>query len=225
MVFQPVATVTLSDCNPAETATNAALLQYSPFPDWEGLGNGLGSSLSGGATNVVPDASNFLSGLVAYLQATPDIGEAVSLIDTSNAALQAIEGTAGALGLASVTQAFDQLEAFTNGFQSLVNETDDIFGGTDWINPFSGPELTRWLTAFAADAGGGIGHHARQEAGAALEAVDDPPEAGHGSPMLRTSSPVGTRRSPTTRKGSTTAPRSPTDRPPTSSPGTSGPTI
>ncbi len=77
LVYEPIATTTLSDCNACETATNAALLQFSPFDDWEGLGTGLGSSLAGGATNVMADAGGFITGLVAYLQATPDIGEAL----------------------------------------------------------------------------------------------------------------------------------------------------
>ncbi len=154
VVYEPIATTTLSDCNACETATDAALLQFSPFPDWENLGTGLGSSLAGGATNVIADASGFINGLVAYLQATPDIGEAVSLIDTSEAAVAACL-SADPDATSSVIQARDQLQSFTEGFQSLVNETVDLFGGSDWINAYSGPELTRWLTAFAADASGG----------------------------------------------------------------------
>ncbi len=152
VVFQPIASVTLSDCNPLETATNAAILQFPAFPDWSSAGQGLGPALAGGATNVIADANGFLAGLVTYLQATPDVGQAVSLIDTANAVIQDWKN---GVYPSSVTPSIDQLMAFTNGFQSLVNETDDIFGSTDWINPYSGPELTKWLAAFEADAAGG----------------------------------------------------------------------
>jgi hypothetical protein len=155
VVFEPIATSYESDCNACQTATDAALLQYSTFPDWESAGAGLGSALAGGATNVMADASSFLSALVAYLQATPDAGEAVSLIDTTDAAVTACADNNGGNDTSSVVAARDALQGFANGFQSLVDETDEIFGNSDWINPYSSIDLTKWLTAFAADAAGG----------------------------------------------------------------------
>ncbi len=38
----------------------------------------------------MPDASNFIAGLVAFMEANPDVGPAVSLIDTAQAAVQAL---------------------------------------------------------------------------------------------------------------------------------------
>jgi hypothetical protein len=154
-VTQPIAVSSSSSCDGCETATTAALLQYTPFADWESLGTGLGSALAGGATNVVADAAGFISGLTAFMQANPDIGEAVSLIDTAQAAVAACLNSSGDSGSTSVTTARDQLQAFADGFQSLVNESVDIFGSSDWINAYSGPQLTGWLAAFAADATGG----------------------------------------------------------------------
>jgi hypothetical protein len=154
VIYEPIAVTSYSDCDACETATDAALLQFSQFPDWESAGAGMGASLAGGATDVMADASSFISALVSYLQATPDVGEAVSLIDTALAAVAACESS-DTDPTTSVIQAREMLDTFANGFKSLVNETDDIFGSSDWINGFSGPELTTWLTAFAADASGG----------------------------------------------------------------------
>jgi hypothetical protein len=176
VVYLPVAVSSSSDCDACETATTAALLQFSPFPDWESAGAGLGASLAGGATDVVADATGFIASLAAFLQANPDVTSAVSLIDTAQAAVQACLDSSGDSGTASVTAARDQLEAFANGFQSLVNETDDIFGSSDWINGFSGPDLTNWLTAFSADVSADAGQAITSIQAAALEAMTPPEE-------------------------------------------------
>ncbi len=167
-----------SDCNPSLAATENILLVFAPFPSWYKAGLATEATVKdaqGGSTgSAILDAARAIVGAVktvsnnaAVLGKATIIGKYLTLLKSAQILYQqclAAHGGSSSTSSGGVTAqgggsgfgpgetgALNELLAYTNDFQNLIDETTYLFGSSDGLNVNSGPNLQAWLTAFTAD--------------------------------------------------------------------------
>ena len=170
--FGPVAVSVPSSCDPCLTATAAALLEFAPFPDWYSFGQGIEDVIEDAEEHkfgslILDGAGTIVDGLKTFGKEVPVLGQVISAIKAAKDIYDGCfaadggggEGGGGGGGESAQgggdefgggeSGALNELQAYITDFQNLVDETNYLFGSSDWINANTGPNFYNWLGAFS----------------------------------------------------------------------------